>query len=449
MHIRSGSRLRRVRLLVFLFLTQLLTGCQTFSSPLSQWRAAYDGNLVKGPTKEEMADAASYSDSQNLLDRWLTPRPDAGANSRDKSSTMILGSDGWRPVVKPARDPVADAEYQAVEKLFQQGRFAEAEKGFAKIAKSRKGSPWGENSQFYLAESQFQQKKYVNAHDSFELLHKDYPANAYMEELVSREYAIAQIWLAQCDPTTPKEKLLPWYNRFTGTLPVIDTAGSGIKALEHVRMNKSDDPLAERASYEMGNYYMKHHDYESASVYYEEFIHDYTKSPLLEEVQHLAIDARMRAYEGPDYDASGLEKARDLVRRTGDAFPERQANFEGLYHTLDLINDAQAEKTFKQAEYYKRVHKVASAEYYFGKIPRRWPNSVWAEKAKGELAQLAKLPRTPSKPTRIIIPPGASDPFGSSSGMGGMGGMGMGGMGMGGMGMGGMGMGGMGGMGMM
>jgi outer membrane protein assembly factor BamD (BamD/ComL family) len=418
-------------------------GCQSFSSPLSQWRAAYDGNLVKGPTKEEMADAAGLSDSQNLLERWIAPRPDPGAKSKDKSSTMILGSDGWRPMVKPAKDPVADAEYQEVEKLFQQGRFAEAEKGFAKIAKNRKGTPWGENSQFYLAESQFQLKNYVAAHDSFEMLHKEYPANAYAEEIVAREFFIASLWMQQCDPNTPREKLLPWYCRFTGALPLIDTAGSGIKALEHVRMNKSDDPLAERAAYELGNHYMKHHDYESAAVYYDEFIHDYTKSPLLEEVQHLAIDARMKAYAGPDYDASGLEKARELVRRTGQTFPERQANFEGLYHTLDLINDAQAEKAFKDGEYYKRVRKVASAEYYFGKIPRRWPNTVWAEKAKVELAQLAKMPRTPSKPTRIIIPPGSIDPFGGGGGGGGMG------MGMGGMGMGGMGMGGMGGMGMM
>jgi outer membrane protein assembly factor BamD (BamD/ComL family) len=391
-----------------------------------------------------MADAAGYSDSGNLLDRWLAPKPTPGTKAGEKSSTMILGSDGWRPIVKAAKDPVADAEYEEVQKLFQQGRYAQAEKRFAKIAKNRKGTPWGENSQFYLAECQFQQKKYVNAHDSFELLHKDYPGTGYIEEVVAREYAIAQIWTQQCDPNAPKEKLLPWYDHFTGTLPLIDTAGSAIRALEHVRMNKSDDPLAERASYELGNHYLKHHDYESASVYLEEFIHDYPRSPLLQEVQHKAIDARLKAYEGPDYDASGLEKARDLVRKSGEAFPERQASFEGLYHTLDLINDAMAEKTFHEAEYYKKINKVASAEYYFGKIPRRWPNSVWAEKSKVELAQLAKMPRKPSKPTRIIIPPGAVDPFGNT-GMGGMGGMGMG---MGGMGMGGMGMP-MGGMGMM
>ncbi len=170
-------------------------------------------------------------------------------------------------------------------------------------------------------------------------------------------------------------------------------------------------------------------------MYYDQFMQEYRKSPHLYEVQLAAIDARMKGYLGPDYDASGLEKARTLVRKTMDEHREIQAN-EGLYHTLDVINEAEAEKYYKEGAYYKKIGKVASAEYYFGKLPRRWPNSPWTVKAKTELAELAKLPRTPSKPSRMIIPPGATDPFG-----GGMGGMGMGGMGMGGMGMGGMGMG--------
>ncbi len=204
--------------------------------------------------------------------------------------------------------------------------------------------------------------------------------------------------------------------------------------LEHVRHNDPSGPLADDAALEIAEYYMKHSDYESAALYYDQLINDFPKSPFLQKAQHAAIDARMKAYLGPDYDASGLEKARVLIRKTMDAFPERQASFEGLYHTLDVINDAEAEKTFQNGAYYKKIGKVASAEFYFGKIPQRWPTSPWAVKAKTELAMLAKMPRTPSKPSKIILPPGATDPYYSSGPMGGMGGMGMGGMGMGGMG---------------
>jgi TolA-binding protein len=426
----------RIARLGLVLLPLLLAGCQSFSSPLAQWRAAYDGNLFKKLTPEEKADASGPADSTNLLQRWLTPKQvPAIKPSAQPSSTLILGSDGWRPFAKPAPNPQADAEYQAALKLFQQGKLAEAEKAFAKIAKDRKGTPWGENSQYYLAECQFQQKKYVNAHDSYERLHADYPATEYLEKLVQREYDIARLWFAQADPQAPRSQKLPWTGHFDGSLPLVDTQGSALRALEHVRQNHPTGPLADDAALEIAQYYTKHNDFESAALYYDQFIAEYRKSPHLQRAQLEAIDARMKAYLGPEYDGSGLEKVRLLVRQTMQSFPERQASYEKLYHTLDLVNDAQAEKTFQDGMYYKRIGKVASAEFYLGKIPQRWPNSPWAVKAKVELAQLAKLPRKPSKPSKIIIPPGSTDPFMSAGPMGGLGGMGMGGMGMGMMGM--------------
>jgi TolA-binding protein len=435
---------RAARLIALLFTLVPLAGCANFLSPLGQWRAAYDGNLTKGLSPEEMADASgSPADSTNLFQRWLTPRTTPGLKSDDPTTTQILGSDGWKPMAKPAPDPVADAELDAAIKLFQQGKFEEAEKQFTKIAKDRKGSTWGENASFYLAESQFQRKKYVDAHTSYEKLYHDYPATAYKDKLTKREYDLAQIWLAQSDPEAPAEKKLPWTARFDGRLPVIDTQGTGLQALEHVRNNNPDGPLADKAAIEIADYHMKHLDYESAAMYYDQFIQEYggKKSQYLQYAQLSGIDARMKAYQGPEYDVSGLEKARQLVGQTMNTFPERQASFEKLYLTLDHINEAEAEKTFKVGMFYKRTKKIASAEYYLGKIPQRWPNSPWAVQAKTELAELAKMPRKPSKPSKIIIPPGASDPFMSGGPMGGMmGGMGGMGMGMPGMGMGGMGM---------
>ncbi len=54
--------------------------------------------------------------------------------------------------------------------------------------------------------------------------------------------------MRQLDPKAPKEQLIPWYGRFDGRLPIIDTAGSALKALEHVRHNYPDGPLADKAA---------------------------------------------------------------------------------------------------------------------------------------------------------------------------------------------------------
>ncbi len=82
-------------------------GCQSFSSPLAQWRAAYDSNLYKKMTPDELADSAGPGDSTNLLQRWLKPsqNPSTVNGHKTPSSTLVLGSDGWRPIAKQAPDP--------------------------------------------------------------------------------------------------------------------------------------------------------------------------------------------------------------------------------------------------------------------------------------------------------------------------------------------------------
>lgn len=463
---RAFGRARAIapRLLLALLAVSGLGGCQGLGVPLAQWRSNYNSGLAKPLTKDELAHSGSkkVDDSNSLLQRWLRPRGAAatadgpadptndevvwsmGKGFRpfgrskdgddgpkdDDGSSLVLGSNGWRPMVQAEDNPEAQKELDDALELFQRGDLAKAESALAKIAKKRKETPWGEKAQFYLAETQYQRKKYLKAHENFEKLVAEYPGTQYLDKLVSREYALAQLWLSQNDPDLKPEDKLPWHTRFTGGQPLIDARGQGLKALEHVRHHDPTGPLADDAVMQIADYHMETTDYETAAIYYDQLISDHPKSPFLQKAQLAAIDARMKGYLGPEYDGEGLEQARELVKRTMSTFPDQPANYEKLYHTLDLINDQDAERTYKVGAYYKKIGKVASAEFYLGKIPQRWPNSPWAVKAKTDLADLAKMPRKETLPSKMILQPGASDPYYSSgpAAGGGMGG-GMGGMG--------------------
>jgi TolA-binding protein len=408
------------------------TGCQSIgTNPLTLWSLGRDSSLSKGPT------ASETGDDRSLMARWLTPKKPPAGNF--DPNPLVLGSNGWKPM-EPEKNPEADREFHAALALFQQGKLTEAEAAFKGLAKKRKGSPWGEKGQYYLAETQFQRGKLAAAHDSFEKLIADYTGTEFNDKLVSREFAIAQTWLAQYDPKAPPDKKLPWYGRFTGQEPLLDVHGHALRALEHVRHHNPTGPLADDAVLRIADEHMASRDYDAAALYYDQLVTDHPKSPYLQRAQLASIDARMKAYVGPEYDGSGLEKAREMVKQTMTMFPDRPAGNEGLFHTLDLINDQDAERTYVRAEYYRRAGYIASAEYYYGKVPQMWPKSPWAAKAKTQLASLAKAPRKRHDPSKIMTQPGTTDPF-SSGGMGGMGMPGMGGMGM-------PGMGGMGGMGM-
>jgi hypothetical protein len=88
-------------------------------------------------------------------------------------------------------------------------------------------------------------------------------------------------------------------------------------------------------------------------------------------------------------------------------FLELQASFEKLYQTLDHINDAQAErKRSRDAMYYKRVGKVASAEFYFGKIPSDGPTALGTRpRPSWHSSQLPRKPQARRSSSHLVHRP--------------------------------------------
>lgn len=405
---------RRARPVVWLTLAALAVGggCRSGgTSALSRWRMAYDESLAKSPTDEEAG-------SRRLLSRWVTP----GA-PRSKASEvgdgLVLGSNGWSPL-KPPSDPKADAEFRAAETLFQQGKLGEAETAFKALARRKKETPWGEKAQFFLAECQYEQGRYVAANDSYELLIATYPGTQFLEKAVAREYSIADAWLSAVAEDAKAEDRASFRKKWDGKLPAIDVAGHALAALEHVRHHDPTGPLADDAVVRIADHHYANQNYEDAALFYDQLISEHPKSPFLQKAQLASIDSKIKGYLGPDYDGAGLEQARDQVVQTMTLFPERQTQGGekgSLEHTLDLINEQMAERAYHTGEHYLWTGKVASAEFCFGEIPVKWPKSPYAAQAKAQLAKIASMPRKETKASRIMALPGSTDPLTGSSGV--------------------------------
>jgi TolA-binding protein len=252
---------------------------------------------------------ASQSAAQSSSERFAA---DVDKESPDPTDGLIQGAIKLQ----------VDGEFVSGPELFRLGRFAEAERQFAWIANVRKGTTWGERGQYFMAECQFQQKKYVKALESFERLHTDYPATEYLEKLVSREYEIAQLWFAQSDPRAPADRKLPWMARLDGRLPTVDTQRSALRAVERVRHNDPSGPLADNAAIRIADYYMKQRDYDSAALYYKQIVAEYPKSRFLSHARLAAVEAQIRGYLEPERDTEVPNIARKLAKQILKIFAE-------------------------------------------------------------------------------------------------------------------------------
>jgi outer membrane protein assembly factor BamD (BamD/ComL family) len=325
---------------------------------------------------------------------------------------LTMDPQGWKRAADPEANPEAAAEFKAADSLFRQAKLEEAESAFKTAAKKRKDTPWGEKAQYFLAETQFQRARYVAANDSFVELFNTYPGTEFQDKAVRREYEIAQIWLASQDPKAKPEKREQWNDRFTGRLPLIGVSDWALKTLEHVRHHDAEGPLADEALMKIADFHYENQDWEEAAIYYDELVNSHRKSRFARQALLRSIDAKIKGYLGPDYDASGLEQARVQIKQALDAYPEIQdGTAEKLYKTLDQITAQEAEHAYKVGEHYLWTGYVTAAEYAFGEIPVKWPNSPFAPKAKEQLAKISKMPRKEILPSKIMGRPGAGDPY--------------------------------------
>jgi len=402
-----------------------------------RWGIAKDRSIAAPVTAEEMGDNRPW------LARFL--RPQVKASNPNPDSTLILGSNGWSlPVQTP--NPEAEAALKAAGQLVEKGDLAGAEAAYAAILKKHqtkitdpdavgvaalfakkriKRDWWAQEAQFQMARVQQMRGNLVKANDSYEVLMRDWPGTRHTDEVVQAEYEIAQTWLIAADPDAPAEKQAKLADRFKGKYPLLDLKGNALAVLEHVRHHDSTGPLADKAVLQIADAHYADESYEEAAIHYDQLVTNHPKSPLVQHAQIASIDSKIKSYMGPDYDSDGLEQARETIKQTMTMFPERAVSHsDNLYRTLDLINDQDAERTYKIAEHYQWTGKATAAEFYFSEIPARWPKSPWAKLAKVQLEKVAKMPRKETLPSRIMSLPGSTDPITGGGGAAGLGAMG-------------------------
>ncbi len=280
---------------------------------------------------------------------------------------------------------------------------------------------WGEKVLFLLAECQYQQGEFVRANETYQKLATSYPGSPHMDTAVKRVYAIATEWLDSSNADAKPEHPPSWLDHFNGRKPLVDVDGYAIKALDHLRVWDPNGPLADDSVVKVADYYLSKGNWDDAAYHYDQIRTDMPKSPLLKKAQLGSIEARMKAFNGPDYDSAGLEQARQTINETLSNFPDRDPEtVKDLHHKLDVIANEMAHVSYNNGMFYKRTGYVSGAEYYFGEVRAKYPKSEWAEKSKVELASLAKAPRRIAMPSKILTLPGAPDPNAMGNSMGAM-----------------------------
>jgi outer membrane protein assembly factor BamD (BamD/ComL family) len=288
-------------------------------------------------------------------------------------------------------EAIAKTLYQEGDELFRKGDYAEAAKRYKKAGKRWPSSTLEEDALFMRAESFFFSDHYSKAVDTYSSMLKKYENSRYLDKAAVRFFSIARYW-----EVVSKEHLSLVPNFTDPKRTIFDVGGNAISVYEAVRMADPTGPLADDAVFAEANAYFLRNRYEDADYHYDLLRKEYPRSEHQIPAHLLGVRAKLRSYQGAQYDAKPLFEADKLIDITLTQFvTEIPDERERLMRAKQAIRAQRAERDWENGEYYYRRHFSRAARFYYNVILRDFPDTNFAEMSQKRMEETKNLPPTP------------------------------------------------------
>jgi len=151
--------------------------------------------------------------------------------------------------------------------------------------------------------------------------------------------------------------------------------------------------IGEEAGMELSDFYFDRRKMALAADSYSLFVENYPDSPLVDKARRRLIYAHLASYEGPQFDAAGLNEARTKLQELKRIRPV-EAQKVGADALIARIDESNASKMLTTAQWYARVGDPIAAELTIRRLIKRYPRSVATADALRFIPQvLTDLPR--------------------------------------------------------
>jgi tetratricopeptide (TPR) repeat protein len=329
------------------------------------------------------------------------------------------------------------AELESAQKLYDEGRYPEAEQAFTTLVKKSKPSRWSwgrkkpasyeegymyddgrspveEDGLFMVAQCQFMQGRLSDAEESYAKLLKDYPSTRHLDTVSRQLFRISREWLGFPDEADQEivqvaygEQAPSLEQRRTGseggwlpnltdkTRPAFDVDGRALGALRLIWLHDAAGPLADDALMMAANYHLRSGNHIEAAQHYRLLREQFPDSPHMRDSLMLGSHVLLASYNGPGYDPTPLEEAKQL-KLMALQYPDLSAaDRERLQQELEQLEEAEVAPLWKDIEFYLAKRQPQSVVLHCNYLIAKHPNSKYAKMAmdvKQRLEAEGKIP---------------------------------------------------------
>lgn len=234
--------------------------------------------------------------------------------------------------------------------------------------------------------------RYYQAFEWFEKLLAEFPAGRYYEWALTREFEVAEAFLAG-----KKRVVLKVFR-----MPAVD---DGLEILLRIAEHAPGTAMAEKALMRIAEHHNSRGEYIRAVEAYDRFVEMFPKSEQAGYAALQAARASLAQFKGVEYDDTPLLEAEQRFRSFSEKYPA-EADRENVSETLRHISETRASKLYATGDYYRRSGRSRSAAYYYRLVMKEFPETDWAARAEETLILLGTTVTAP----RASGPPAKARP---------------------------------------
>lgn len=163
----------------------------------------------------------------------------------------------------------------------------------------------------------------------------------------------------------------------------------GEELLIRVQERLPASSLAEDAAFRLARHYFDVGEMRLAAEMYSIFRINFESSPRVREALLGQIYSNVAAFKGPEYDASVLLEAEQLLARYTTQYPAAAKSDAVISGLGERVDESRAQHRLEAARWYVRTGSDHAAEYTLRRLIRRHPRSAAAREATVLLEELA------------------------------------------------------------
>lgn len=282
----------------------------------------------------------------------------------------------WQAMNAPATRPAADVFVEnptldQIEESLRSGRSQSAYERVVNWIKSNPDAPDRDRGLYLLAEAYRQTGDRIRAFYHLDELMDYYPDSRLFGLALEKQYNIADDFL------NGKTR------RVLGFLAVT-AREEAVEMLYRVQERAPGSPIAERALLRTADYYYDSSQFDLATDAYGAYIRAYPRSPEIPRVKLFRAFSSLAQFRGVLFDATPLIDAKAQLENILVQYPELSRQ-QSVRDFVDRIDQTLATKVFAVADFYRRTDQPRAAVYLWRYLVQTYPESVEAEKARGQL----------------------------------------------------------------